>query len=103
MITLIDEPEMETIVKESTIDFINTPTTYANKTCVQSTSRSKYFSERYKNMTPEQREARRESQRLNNNEPKRKKALKIADKNFREMRKHTLHQESCHGEPVIYS
>ena len=60
MITLIDEPEMETIAKESTIDFIKTPTTYADKTCVQSTSRSKYFNERYKNKTPEQREARRE-------------------------------------------
>jgi hypothetical protein len=64
MITLIDEPEMKTTAKESTIDFINTPTTYADKTCVQSTSRSKYFSERCKNMTPEQREARRGSKAI---------------------------------------
>jgi hypothetical protein len=92
----------DTIAKESTIDFINTPTTYADKTCVQSTSQSKYFSERYKNMTPEQREARRESQRLHNSEPKRKEALKIADKKFREMRKHTLHPESIAMENPLY-
>jgi hypothetical protein len=85
---------METIAKESTVDFTNTLTTYADKICVQSTSRSSYFSERYKNMTFEQREARRESQRLYNSEPKRKKALKIADKKFREKWKHTLHPES---------
>ncbi|XP_066320733.1 uncharacterized protein [Miscanthus floridulus] len=93
---------METIAKESTIDFIKTPTTYADKTSMQSTSQSKYFSERYKNMTPEQREARRESQRLNNSEPKRKKALKIADKKFREMWKHTLHLESIAMENPLF-
>jgi uncharacterized coiled-coil protein SlyX len=64
MITLIDETETKTTAQESIIDFINTPTTYADKTCVQSTSRSKYFSERCKNMTPKQREARRESKAM---------------------------------------
>jgi hypothetical protein len=104
MITLIDEPKMETIRKgkESTTDFMNTPTCI-HKTCVKSTSRSTYFSERYKNMTLEQREARRERQRLYNSEPKCKEALKISDKKFKEMRKHTLHPESIAMENPLYA
>lgn len=104
MITLIDEPEMETIRKgkDSTTDFTNTPTPYVDKTCVKSTSRSTYFSERYKNMTPEQREARRERQRLYNSKPKRKKALIISNKKIKEMRKHTLHTESIAMENPLY-
>ena len=57
-------------------------------------SKKLYDRERYKNMTPDQRQARSERQRLHNSEPKRKEALKIADNKFREMRKHMLHPES---------
>ena len=60
MITLIDEPEMKTIEKESTIGFTNTPIPGVDETCVQSTSKSTYKSEWYKKMTPGQREARHE-------------------------------------------
>jgi hypothetical protein len=49
-----------------------------------------------------QREARRESQRLHNSKPKRNEALKIADKKFREMRKHTLCSESIAMENPLY-
>ena len=87
MITLIDEPEKETIEKESTIDFTSTPIPDANETCVQSTSKGNYKSEWYKNMTPEQREARCERQRLHNREPKHKEALKLSKKKFKEVRK----------------
>jgi hypothetical protein len=67
--------------EESTIGFTNTPVSVVNKTCVQSTSKSNYMSEWYKNMTPEQREARRERQRLHNTKPKRKEAMKLSQKN----------------------
>jgi hypothetical protein len=85
---------MEIIDKQSTIGFTNTPIPGTDETCVQRTSKSNYDSERYKNMTPEQRQARCERQRLYNNEPKRKEALKLSKKKFKEMRKHTLHPES---------
>ena len=84
MITLIDELEKETIEKESTIGFTSTPIPDANETCVQSTSKGNYKSEWYKNMTPEQREARREYQRLYNTKPRRKEVLKVSDKRFKE-------------------
>jgi len=102
MIQLIDEPEKETIEKESTIDFTSTPIPDANETCVQSTSKGNYKSEWYKNMTPEQREARRECQRLHNREPKRKVALKLSKKKFKEVRKHTLHPESVAMENPLF-
>jgi len=65
-------------------------------------SKKLYDRERYKNMTPDQRQARSERQRLHNSEPKRKEALKIADNKFREMRKHTLHPESITMENPLY-
>jgi len=102
MITLIDEPEKETIEKESTIGFTSTPIPDANETCVQSTSKGNYKSEWYKNMTPEQREARCEHQRLHNREPKRKVALKLSKKKFKEVRKHTLHPESVAMENPLF-
>ena len=89
MISLIDEPEIKTIEKESTIG-------------TKSTSRSDYKSGWYKNMTPKQREARRERQRLHNVEPKRKEALKLSKKKFKEVRKHTLHLESIAMENPLY-
>jgi hypothetical protein len=67
MISLIDEPKMKTIEKEGTIGTKNT-------------SKSNYKSEWYKNMTLEQKEARRECQRLYNSEPKHKEALKLSKK-----------------------
>jgi hypothetical protein len=101
MITLIDEPKMNTI-KERTIGFTNTPILNADETCVQRTSKSNYNHERYKNMTPQQRQARRERQRLHNTEPKRKEVLKLSKKKFREMRKHTLHPESIAMENPLF-
>lgn len=65
-------------------------------------SKKLYDRERYKSMTPDQRQARRERQRLHNSELKRKEALKIADKKFREIRKHTLHPESIAMENPLY-
>ena len=65
-------------------------------------SKKLYDRERYKNMTPDQRQARSERQRLHNSEPKRKEALKIADNKFREMRKLTLHPESITMENPLY-
>ena len=53
-------------------------------------------------MTPDQRQARHERQRLHNSEPKRKGTLKIADNKFREMWKHTLHPESIAMENPLY-
>ena len=104
MITLIDEPEKETIEKESTIGFTSTPIPDANETCVQSTSKGNYKSEWYKNMTPEQREARRERQRLHNREPKRKEALKLSKKKIqRGTEAHPAPGLCCNGEPIIYS
>jgi len=98
------EQEMETKRKgkESTTDVTDTSTTYVDKTCVKSTSRSTYFSERYKNMTPEQREARREYQRLYNSTPNRKKALKKSIKKYKEMQKQTLHPQSIAMENPLY-
>ena len=51
---------------------------------------------------PEQREARREHQRLQNVVPKHKEALKLSKKNFKEVRKHTLHLESIAMENPLY-
>jgi len=65
-------------------------------------SKKLYDRERYKNMTPDQRQARSERQRLHNSEPKRKEALKIADNKFRVMWKHTLHPESIVMENPLY-
>ena len=41
-------------------------------------------------------------QRLCNSEPKRKEALKISDKKFKEKQKHTLHSESIAIENPLY-
>jgi ribosomal protein L33 len=101
MITLIDELEMEPIEK-STVDFTSTLTPNAHKTCVQSLSKSNYYSERYKNMTPDQRDARRERQRLYNTKPKRKEAMKLSLKKFKEVRKHTLHPQSISMENPLF-
>jgi hypothetical protein len=90
-------------VGESTIGFTNTPVSGANKTYVQSTSKSNYMSEWYKNMTPEQREVRRERQRQHNREPKRKEAMKLSQKKFQEARKHTLHSDSIAMENPSFS
>ena len=53
-------------------------------------------------MTPEQREARRERQRLHNVEPKHKVALKLSKKKFKDVQKHTLHLESITMENPLY-
>jgi hypothetical protein len=94
---------MEIIDKHSTIGFTNTAVPGADETCVQRTSKSNYDSERYKNMTPEQRQARRERQRLYNSETKRKEALKLSKKKFKEMRKHILHPESIAMENPLFT
>ncbi|XP_066379280.1 uncharacterized protein [Miscanthus floridulus] len=79
-----------------------TPTPYAVKPCTPISSRSQYLSEWYKNMTPEQREARLERQRLHNTLPGRKQAKKISKERLKEVRKNTLHQESIAMENPIY-
>jgi hypothetical protein len=79
-----------------------TPTPSAVKLCTQITSRSQYLSEWYKNMTPQQREARLERQRLHNTLPGRKQAKKISKERLKEVRKNTLHQESIAMENPIY-
>jgi ferric-dicitrate binding protein FerR (iron transport regulator) len=89
MISLIDEPKMKTIEKEGTIGTKNT-------------SKSNYKSEWYKNMTLEQKEARRECQRLYNSEPKHKEALKLSKKKIQRVAEaHPAPRVYCHGEPVI--
>jgi hypothetical protein len=102
MIALIDETEMNTKEKERTIGFTNTPIPGADETCVQRTSKSNYDRKRYKNMTPDQRQARRERQRLYNTKPKCKEALKLSKKKIREMRKHTLHPKSIAMENPLF-
>jgi hypothetical protein len=58
-------------------------------------------SEWYKNMTPEQREARRERQRLHNTKPKRKEAMKLSQNIPRGMEAHPTLGLYRHGESVI--
>ena len=53
-------------------------------------------------MTPDQRQARRERQRLHNTEPRRKEALKLSDKKIKETRLHTLHPKSIAMEKLLY-
>jgi hypothetical protein len=53
-------------------------------------------------MMPEQREARREHQRLYNSTPNRKKALKKSVKKYKKMRKQTLHPQSIAMENPLY-
>ena len=48
----------------------------------------------YANMTPEQREQRRKRQRLYNQAPSRKEAMKVTTNHSREVRRHTLNSES---------
>jgi hypothetical protein len=55
------------------------------------------------NMTPEQREAKRERQRLHNTKPKRKEAMKLSQKKFQEAQKHTLHSDSIAMENPLFS
>ena len=53
-------------------------------------------------MTPDERKVRRERQRLHNTEPRRKEALKLSNKKFREVQKHTLNKESIAMENPMY-
>jgi hypothetical protein len=53
-------------------------------------------------MTPEQRETRRERQRLYNSNPNRKKALRKSDNKYKEMWKQTLHSESIAMENPLH-
>jgi hypothetical protein len=69
---------------------------------MQTTPRSEYFHERYKNMTPEERESRRMRQRLYNTFPKRKQAMKMTKKRIKEAQKHTLHKDSIAMENPMY-
>ena len=53
-------------------------------------------------MTPDERKVRHGRQRLHNTEPRRKEALKLSNKKFREVQKHTLNKESITMENPMF-
>jgi hypothetical protein len=57
----------------------------------------------YENMTPDQREQRRKQQRLYNQAPSRKKAMKATTSRSREAHKHTLNSESIAMENPLFN
>jgi hypothetical protein len=57
----------------------------------------------YANMTPEQREQRRRRQRLYNKTPSRKEAMKVTTNRSREVKKHTLNNESIAMENPLFN
>ncbi|PWZ25377.1 ATP-dependent DNA helicase PIF1 [Zea mays] len=65
--------------------------------------RAAYFSERYKNLTPVDRESRRERLRLYNKTPKRKDAKTEYDRKRRALQSDTLNQESIAMEDPTYT
>ncbi|PWZ58794.1 ATP-dependent DNA helicase PIF1 [Zea mays] len=65
--------------------------------------RAAYFSERYKNMTPVERESRRVRLRLYNKTPRRKDANKECSRKRRALRANTLNQESIAMEDPVYT
>ncbi|PWZ38775.1 hypothetical protein Zm00014a_017793 [Zea mays] len=65
--------------------------------------RAAYFSERYKNMTPVERESRRVRLRLYNKTPRRKDANKECSRKRRALQGDTLNQESIAMEDPLYT
>ncbi|PWZ30743.1 hypothetical protein Zm00014a_021326 [Zea mays] len=65
--------------------------------------RAAYFSKRYKNMTPVERESRRVRLRLYNKTPRQKDANKECSRKRRALRANTLNQESIAMEDPIYT
>jgi hypothetical protein len=65
--------------------------------------RAAYFSERYQNMTPIERESRRECLRLYNKTPKQKDANKECNRIHRALQADTLNQESITMEDPTYT
>ncbi|ONM56375.1 hypothetical protein ZEAMMB73_Zm00001d021143 [Zea mays] len=65
--------------------------------------RAAYFSERYKNMTPVERESRRVRLRLYNKTPRRKDANKECSRKRRALQGDTLNQESIAMEDPVYT
>ncbi|PWZ39015.1 Beta-adaptin-like protein C [Zea mays] len=65
--------------------------------------RAAYFSERYKNMTPVERESRRVRLRLYNKTPRRKDANKEGSRKRRALQGDTLNQESIAMEDPLYT
>jgi hypothetical protein len=55
------------------------------------------------NMTPEQREQRKKRQRLYNQAPSRKEAMKVTTNRSREVRRHTLNSESIAMENPLFN
>ena len=55
------------------------------------------------NLTPEQWDQRRKRQRLYNQAPSRKEAMKVAKKRSREVRRHTLNSESIAMENPLFN
>jgi hypothetical protein len=72
-----------------------TPTTFDKP-------RQQYFRERYINMTPEEKEARREQQRKSYRVPWRKEVKVASNKRRRDMQKETLHPESIAMENPLF-
>ena len=79
-----------------------TPTITLDKPHQQNETRSQYFRERYINMAPKERKARREQQRLSYRETGQKEAIIAGVKRQRELQKHTLHHESIAMENPLF-
>jgi len=70
------------------------PTTHSENPPKNNESRATYFRERSKNMTPDQKSAKREQLRLYNKTPMRMEAKKTYKKRQRELQANTLNQAS---------
>ncbi|WVZ63174.1 hypothetical protein U9M48_012829 [Paspalum notatum var. saurae] len=70
---------------------------------MQNRSRATYYSKWYKNLTPEERESRREYLRLYDKKPSRKEAKREDNRRRRELRANTLNPESIAIENPTYS
>ncbi|WVZ82117.1 hypothetical protein U9M48_029418 [Paspalum notatum var. saurae] len=69
----------------------------------QNSSRAAYHSKWYKNLTPEERQSRREYLRLYDKKPSRKEAKREDNRRRRELRANTLNPESIAMENPTYS
>jgi hypothetical protein len=65
-------------------------------------SREQYFRERYKKMTPEERDSKREQQRLNYRGPRRKEAIITGKRRRKKLQKHNLNSESIAMENPLH-
>jgi hypothetical protein len=103
-IAYVGECSVMSVDNNSIIDLYKTPCT---KDCVDTNlshdggtpatfdkPRQQYFRERYVNMTPEEREARREQQRKSYRAPRRKEVKVAGNKRRRKVQKDNLHRDS---------